>query len=351
MLDDPAASPTEADDTARRTSGRVALDDPRRVAGLARWLVGREALDGSTSLSVTLLASALRTYGVDEPVRGVELAEEQDRLVALPEERAVALPEVAHAEESVAEEALRLHEGGQLSLVVGPAAQHPDPEAMVVADAHRLLLHDIASRLAAVVGDQRVVLCGDPDALPPAGPGRPFGDLIASGLLPVTVTGWPVESHLERVLTAVRGGRLPPVPADQRDVVVVPCDDAAQAVARTSQLVTTSIPRLLGQIGCLVLAVREDGAAGATALREAVGADVATVHQAAGRRCAAVVLVLPGEAAGSLTRALLVSALSVAQRHVSIVHAAGPALTQAVAAHPHRPRRTRLPALLREMSA
>lgn len=349
VLDDPNASPGHADDAARLT-GRLGLDDPRRVAGLARWLVGRVGLAGSTALPVSVLASALRAYGVDDPVRGVELAEEEDRLVALPEERAVALPDVAHAEESVAEEALRLREGEQLSLVVGPV-QDSDPETTVVADAHRWALPDIASLCAAVAPGRRLMLCGDPDALQPAAPGRAFADLVASGLLPVAVPGWPAESPLERVLTAVRGGSLPPVPPAQREFVVVPCDDAAQAVRRASQLVTTSIPRLLGEASCLVLAVREEGTAGAAALRGAVDADVATVHEAAGRRCAAVVLVLPGEAAGSLTRAVLISALSVAERHVSVVHQVGPALAQAVDAHPHRPRRTRLPGLLREMSA
>lgn len=322
----------------------------QRAAGLVRWLVERAALDGSTAMPVSVLAQALRAYGVDDPVPGVELAAAEDRVVALSEEAAVALPHVAQAEQAIAEAALRLREGEQLSLVAGPPPEG-DPTTTVVTDAHRLPLVDVAQLLTDVAPGQRLVLCGDPDALEPIGPGRPFTDLVASGLLLVTVSPGDPGSPLGHLLAAVRGGRLPPVPEEQREVVVVACDDAAQVVLRVSQLVTVSIPRLLGETDLLVLTVREDGAAGATALRGVVDVEVTTVHQAVGRRSAAVVLVLPAEAAGSLTRAVLVSALSVADRHVSIVHQAGPALAQAVASRPHRPRSTRLPGLLRELSA
>lgn len=328
----------------------MSRDDVSRAAGLVQWLVERAALDGSTAMPVSVLAQALRAYGVDDPVAGVELAAAEDRVVALSEEAAAALPHVAQAEQAVAEAALRLREGEQLSLVVG-GPQDTAPATTVVTDAHRLPLVDVAQLLTDVAPGQRLVMCGDPDALEPIGPGRPFTDLVASGLLLVTVSPGDPESPLGQLLDVVRGGRLPPVPEDQREVVVVACDDAAQVVLRVSQLVTVSIPRLLGETDLLVLTVREDGAAGATALREVVDVEVTTVHQAVGRRSAAVVLVLPAEAAGSLTRAVLVSALSVADQHVSIVHQAGPALAQAVASRPHRPRFTRLPRLLREMSA
>lgn len=324
--------------------------DGHRAAGLVRWLVERATRDGSTAVPVGVLAHALRAYGVNDSVRVGELVEEEDGVVALSGERAVALPQVALAEEAVAEGALRLSEGEQLSLVVGPPPDAADAATTVVTDGHQRSLADVAELLADVAPGQRLVLCGDPDALEPLGPGRPFTDLVASGLLPVTVSSRAAGSPLRQVLEAVRGGRLPPVPEDQREVVVVTCDETAQVLRRVSQLVTVSIPRLLGDAGCLVLAVREEGAAGATALRTLVDIDVATVHQSVGRRSAAVVLVLPAEAAGSLTRALLVSALSVADEHVSIVHHAGPALARAVSSHPHRPRFTRLPGLLRGMS-
>ena len=340
VLDDPTASPARADAEA----GPHDRDDPRRVAGLATWLTARAALDGSTALPVAVVGRALRAYGIDDVVRGVELAERMNRLTSLADEGAVALPEVDAAEQSIAHDVVRLLGGPTPSLRCAVGGE---------GDAHRLRLGDAAQLLQAAPADQPLVLTGDPDALDPPGPGHPFRDLVASGLVPVDLVPPPdagAGSPLGQLITAVRGGELPVVPADQRQVVVVPCADADEVVMRMVQLVTSSIPRAFGDGEILVLTVREDGAAGAEALPAALtgsAAQVETVHAAVGRRSATVVLVLPAEASGSLSRALLVSALTVAEVHVSIVHQAGPALAEAVSRVPHRPRRTRLPRLLR----
>ncbi|MFJ4674955.1 helix-hairpin-helix domain-containing protein [Kitasatospora sp. NPDC088783] len=71
-----------------------------------------------------------------------------------------------------------------------------------------------------------------------------------------------------------------------------------------------------------------------------------TAHQAVGRRWPAVVVVLPPEASGQLTRQWVYSAFGRAERHLSVVHAAGPALAQAVAERPARDRTTRLRTVL-----
>ncbi|MFF4342470.1 helix-hairpin-helix domain-containing protein [Kitasatospora sp. NPDC001540] len=71
-----------------------------------------------------------------------------------------------------------------------------------------------------------------------------------------------------------------------------------------------------------------------------------TAHQAVGRRWPAVVVVLPPEAAGQLTRQWVYSAFGRAERHLSVVHAAGPALAQAVAERPAPDRTTRLRSVL-----
>lgn len=75
-----------------------------------------------------------------------------------------------------------------------------------------------------------------------------------------------------------------------------------------------------------------------------------TVHRAQGSEWPAVVTVLPGEAAGMLSRPLVYTAFTRAQRHLSIVHAAGPALARAVRIVGERPRHTRLVGILRENS-
>ncbi len=71
-----------------------------------------------------------------------------------------------------------------------------------------------------------------------------------------------------------------------------------------------------------------------------------TVHRAQGSEWPAVVAVIPPEAGGLLSRPLIYTALTRARRHLSVVHAAGPALARAVREIDARPRRTRLATLL-----
>jgi exodeoxyribonuclease V alpha subunit len=73
-----------------------------------------------------------------------------------------------------------------------------------------------------------------------------------------------------------------------------------------------------------------------------------TVHRAQGSEFPAVVVVLPPEASGMLSRPLVYTALTRAQRHLSVVHAAGPAVSHAVRRIGALPRRTRLVTLLRD---
>ncbi|SFK72980.1 AAA family ATPase [Geodermatophilus ruber] len=73
-----------------------------------------------------------------------------------------------------------------------------------------------------------------------------------------------------------------------------------------------------------------------------------TVHRAQGSEWPGVVVVLPPEAGGMLSRPLVYTALTRAQRHLSVVHASGAALARAVREVDVRPRRTRLAQLLAE---
>ncbi|MDH6708117.1 hypothetical protein P3T27_004854 [Kitasatospora sp. MAA19] len=76
-----------------------------------------------------------------------------------------------------------------------------------------------------------------------------------------------------------------------------------------------------------------------------------TVHQALGRRWPGAVVVLPEDAGPVLTRQWVYTAFGRGERHLSVVHAAGPALAQAVAERPAQPRTTRLRAILAENAA
>ncbi|WP_431681874.1 ATP-binding domain-containing protein [Kitasatospora sp. KL5] len=76
-----------------------------------------------------------------------------------------------------------------------------------------------------------------------------------------------------------------------------------------------------------------------------------TAHQAVGRRWPGVVAVVPGDAVAGLTRQWVYTAFGRAEQHLSVVHAAGPALAQAVAERPAAPRTTRLRAILAEQAS
>ncbi len=71
-----------------------------------------------------------------------------------------------------------------------------------------------------------------------------------------------------------------------------------------------------------------------------------TVHRAQGSEWEAVVAVMPPEAGSMLSRPLVYTALTRARLHLSVVHAAGPALARAVEQIGQQPRRTRLRELL-----
>lgn len=72
-----------------------------------------------------------------------------------------------------------------------------------------------------------------------------------------------------------------------------------------------------------------------------------TAHQAVGLRRPAAVVVLPGDAAKTLTRPWVYTAFGRAERHLSVVQGADQALPRAVAEVPAKPRTTRLVTLLR----
>jgi exodeoxyribonuclease V alpha subunit len=218
---------------------------------------------------------------------------------------------------------------------------------------------------------------------------------------------------IARLATAVRGGDLPATSDPTHEVVIVAARGSADAAHRVRQLVTDSIPRVLGipseqvqvvtpvhrgpagtqSLNAALKAVLNPGkgtrrfdpgdrvvatanhaeaepngfangevgtvtsvlegtvtvefASGPSKLKGKMLADLThgwaiTVHRAQGSEFPAVVVVLPPEATGMLSRPLVYTALTRAQRHLSIVPAVGPSLRRAVHDVGATPRRTRL---------
>ena len=300
-----------------------------------------------------------------------------------------------------------------------------DADVVVVDEASMLDVELTAALLEACPDGTHLLLVGDPAQLPSIGPGHVLGDIIDSGVVPVTeLTTLYRQAEggaIARLATAVRGGELPPVDSPDREVVVVPATGSAEASRRVVQLVTDSIPRALGIDPASVQVVTpvHRGPAGTIELNKALKAvlnpgegtvwgfdagdrvvatanhleleptgfangevgvvtktgdgslDVTfasgpvtvtgkamsdlrhgwaiTVHRAQGSEWPGVVVVVPPEAGGMLSRPLIYTALTRAQSHLSIVHASGSALARAVREVDVRPRRTRLAALLAEL--
>ncbi len=135
-------------------------------------------------------------------------------------------------------------------------------------------------------------------------------------------------------------------------------DVGDRVVATANHLEAEPVGFANGEVG-MVSALGADGAitiefaSGPAEVKGKVLADIThgwaiTVHRAQGSEFPAVVVMVPPEAGGMLSRPLIYTALTRAQRHLSIVHAAGPLLARAVRQIGTLPRRTRLQQLLTE---
>ncbi len=135
-------------------------------------------------------------------------------------------------------------------------------------------------------------------------------------------------------------------------------DEGDRVVATANHLEATPFGYANGEVG-VVAEVERDGtvtvefASGPAEVKGKALADLVhgwaiTVHRAQGSEFPAVVVVVPPEAGGMLSRPLVYTAMTRAQRHLSVVHAAGPALARAVRQIGTLPRRTRLQQMLAE---
>ena len=278
-------------------------------------------------------------------------------------------------------------------------------DLLVVLDAPLLDVELAATLLEALADGTRLVLSGDPGQLWSAGPGRFFADLVAAKACPTVASRTPDFGPIGELVSGIGIGELQPVDAPEKEVVILTAKDGGEAVHRAIQLLTDSIPRALGipveQV--VLLTPGHGGNAGTRALNAAAKArlnpgpgrfggfdpgdrvvyspapglarpgrvldgnasglhleltdgtrltlapaQAAGLRHAVGRRWPGVVAVLPDDAAAGLTRQWVYTAFGRAERHLSVVHAAGQALPQAVAERAAQPRTTRLRAILAE---
>jgi len=153
-----------------------------------------------------------------------------------------------------------------------------DAELVVVDEASMLDVELAAALLCALKDGTHLVIVGDPAQLPSIGPGRVLGDLIDSGVIPVTelekLYRQTEGGAIARLAMAVRGGELVQVADEHREVVIVPARGSEEGARRVVQLVTDSIPRVFGTTADQLQVVTpvHRGPAGTQALNKALKA-------------------------------------------------------------------------------
>jgi hypothetical protein len=352
---------------------------PAEESRAVAWLLARAAHAGDTVVRAPRLLRALAgtlELAADDPavIAALEAAVGSGEVVIVPDPGGRAdrfgLPGVVAAEEDLAEHVERLlvtaeDEGGAVVVVPDLPGTRLPPELVdarrtvaadgrvVVEHAERLGLAQARTLVAGLPDGGRLVLVGDPERVAAPGPGRFLADLLAARVATVRTPDLDPRGGLAAFGAALRAGTLTAPDAADRSVVVVPAPDDAAVLHRVAQLVAVSIPRAFGvdPTDVLVLTPLHRGVAGCRSLGEALAAQglaarVAAVGEAGAERAPAVVLALPAEAAGVLNRAVLLTAATRAERHLSIVSAAGESVVRTAVTRGARRPHTRLAELL-----
>ncbi len=110
-----------------------------------------------------------------------------------------------------------------------------------------LLLHAL---LKAIPEGKRLIFVGDPDQLPPVGPGFPFGDMIRSEALPTVrlteIFRQAQESLIVMNAHRVNSGVLPDLKNVKSDFFFLPCRSEEELRQTVTGLCTTRLPQKMG---------------------------------------------------------------------------------------------------------
>jgi exodeoxyribonuclease V alpha subunit len=162
---------------------------------------------------------------------------------------------------------------------------HPLPAELVVVDESSMLnLRLIEVLLAGLAESTHVVFVGDADQLPPIGAGKPFEDLIESGVAPVVrltqIFRQAARSMITTAAHEINQGREPhlePVGDQERDFFFVERPSPERALATVVEVVAERAPNGFGVDPIRevqVLAPMYRGAVGIDALNERLQAEL-----------------------------------------------------------------------------
>ena len=109
------------------------------------------------------------------------------------------------------------------------------------------LLHHL---LRAIPENKRLILVGDPDQLPPVGPGFPFADCLRSNTLPAVrlteIFRQAQESLIVMNAHRVNNGQMPDLRSRKSDFFFLPCQSEEQVAQTIAGLCTTRLPQKMG---------------------------------------------------------------------------------------------------------
>lgn len=145
-------------------------------------------------------------------------------------------------------------------------------DLLIVCDAPQLDAEAAAALVESLPDGARLVLSGDANVLGSAGPGQVFADVIACGACPRVASRTPDPGPVGELVSGIGVGELNQVEAPGKEVVIVPVREAGEAVHRTVQLVSDSVPRAIGvpSADTQVVTTGHGGPAGTRALNAAL---------------------------------------------------------------------------------
>jgi exodeoxyribonuclease V alpha subunit len=138
----------------------------------------------------------------------------------------------------------------------GPTHDEDDPlrcDLLIVDETSMANLELLLTLLRAVGRDTNVVLVGDADQLAPVGAGKPFAELVASGLVPTArlthIFRQAAGSMIVQGAHAIRRGEAPDFAATgdmRRDLFLIERSDPAAARREIVELVSVRLPKHYG---------------------------------------------------------------------------------------------------------
>jgi len=123
-------------------------------------------------------------------------------------------------------------------------------DAYIIDEMSMVDIRLLSSLLRAIPEGKRLILVGDPDQLPPVGPGAPFSDCLRSGALPgirlTEIFRQAQESLIVMNAHRINHGELPVRGRKTDDYFFLPCATEEEVAQTIAGLCTTRLPEKMG---------------------------------------------------------------------------------------------------------